>query len=50
MIIPVRFGQDPEDLGAMVREINRTQVEAEEYLSDSVYYYDRQTDRLEIAA
>ena len=50
MIIPVHFGQDPEDLGAMVREINRTQVDAEEFLSDSVYYYDRERDYLEIAA
>ena len=35
-----------ELVGALAPE----EQEAEEYLSDSVYYYDRQTDRLEIAA
>lgn len=34
-------GQSPENLAAMVREINATQVEAEEVLSDSIYYYGR---------
>lgn len=29
----------PEQLGEMVREVNATQVEPEEVLSDSVYYY-----------
>lgn len=50
MIVPCRYEEDPEDLGKMVREINRTEVDAEEFLSDSVYHYDRIMDRVEIAA
>ena len=50
MIVPYRYEDDPEDLGKMVREINRTQVDEEEFLSDCVYYYDRVLDRVEIAA
>lgn len=34
-------GEKPEDLRAMVREVNETQVAVEEVLSDSVYYFDR---------
>lgn len=34
---------------AMVREVNRTQVTAEEFLSDSIYFYDRETNSLSIA-
>ena len=30
-----------EELGSMIEEINETQVEAEEVLSDRAYYYDR---------
>ena len=33
-------------LSQMVREINRTQVEAEDVLSDIVYYYDREKKKL----
>ena len=50
MIVPVRCGQDPEELGEMVREINRTQVDAEEFLSDSVYRFNREMNQVEIAA
>ena len=32
--------EDPEKLREMVREVNEQQVEPEEVLSDSVYYYD----------
>lgn len=41
-----------EDAGAlkeMVHDVNRTQVSAEEVLSDSVYYYDREKDIISIA-
>ena len=50
MIVPCRYESDPEDLGRMVREINRTQVDEEEFLSDCVYYYDRQLGKVDIAA
>ena len=35
-------------LKEMVKEVNSTQVEPEEFLSDNVYFYDRQTDKIEI--
>ena len=50
MIVPVHCGQDPEELGEMVREINRTQVDEEEFLSDSVYRFNREMNQVEIAA
>ena len=34
------------ELTRMVREVNQTQVEADEILSDQVYYYDRQQEKL----
>lgn len=34
------------ELSEMVQEVNRTQVESEETLSDHVYYYSRETDRI----
>ena len=35
-----------EELGSMIEEINETQVEAEEVLSDRAYYYDRESGNL----
>ncbi len=37
-----------EHLKRMVKEVNSTQVEPEEVLSDNVYMYNRQTDKIEI--
>jgi hypothetical protein len=34
-------GEDEDELKAMIHDINVTQVEPEEVLSDSLYYYDR---------
>ncbi len=42
IIIPASFQQNPGKLQEMVREVNRTQLEAEEILSDCVYYYSRE--------
>ena len=41
IITPDRHQFSYEELSAMVKEINETQVEAEEVLSDHAYYYDR---------
>ena len=35
-----------EELASMIEEINETQVEAEEVLSDRAYYYDRESGKL----
>ena len=41
-----REAPSKEELSEMVAEINRTQVEAEEVLSDHAYYYDRKQEKL----
>lgn len=46
IIIPEKAAAGKEELSAMVAEINRTQVDAEEVLSDRAYYYDRIEGRL----
>ncbi len=40
MIIPKTEGSDYRELEAMVQDVNATQVEPEERLSDHVYEYD----------
>ena len=42
-------GGSVEELKAMVRETNRTQVLPDEILSDNVYYYSIATGELSIA-
>ena len=46
IVIPEHAAVGKEELSAMVAEINRTQVEAEEVLSDRAYYYGREERRL----
>ena len=49
-IILMREDMAPEmeTLREMVQEINSTQVLVEDYLSDSIYYYDRNTKEVTI--
>ena len=49
LLIPVNSDMDIEYLRDMVRTVNRTEVAPDEILSDSVYYYNRLRDRVEIA-
>lgn len=42
ILVPKELSPSPKELGEMVREINRTQVEREERLSDRVYEYDKE--------
>lgn len=46
IIVPEKAAVQKEELSVMVAEINRTQVDEEEILSDNAYYYDRETGRL----
>lgn len=46
ILIPESYGMDRRHLQEMVREINRTEVENEEVLSDNVYYYCGEEERL----
>ncbi len=40
LLVPCASGVDEEILNQMVREVNSTSVNQEDYLSDHVYYYD----------
>ena len=44
ILLPSDGTQESAQLKAMVQEVNRTQVDEKEVLSDSVYYYDRKKD------
>ncbi len=46
ILIPESKAVSKEEMESIVRETNETEVEAEEFLSDHVYYYDR--ERLEL--
>ena len=49
LFIPDTGDMDVNYLKQMVRDVNTTQVAPDEILSDNVYYYDRLTDRVEMA-
>lgn len=49
LLIPANADMDAEYLRDMVRTVNRTEVAPDEILSDNVYYYNRLTDRVELA-
>lgn len=40
LVVPDNYGMKAENLEAMVREINATQIPRDEFLSDHVYHYD----------
>ena len=46
LLVPERRELETDGLQRMVCEINRTQVMPEEVLADSVYYYDRENDKI----
>lgn len=46
ILIPESYGMERSHLQEMVKEINRTEVENEEILSDNVYYYSGKEERL----
>ena len=46
ILIPECYVMDKRRLQEMVKEVNRTEVENEEILSDNVYYYSGKEDRL----
>lgn len=48
IIVPVSFPATREELQEMVREINRCEVAAEDFLSDEVYLYRREVHKLSI--
>lgn len=46
ILVAKSYAVDREELEEMVREINETQVDEEEVLSNKVYYYDRKTRKI----
>ena len=50
IIVPDTGNINAEDLGAMVKDVNSTQVAPDEVLSDNVYFYDREAKTLYITA
>lgn len=46
IVLPEGMAPEWEELNGMVREINETQVEEEEVLSDDAYFYERAQERL----
>lgn len=48
IIVPASIRATKAELRSMVKEINETQVEPEEVLSDSVYYYERKSHKLSL--
>ena len=46
LIVPVSAGMDVEMLSTMVREVNATEVSAQDKLSDKVQFYDREREQL----
>ncbi len=48
ILVPESKGLDPEKMNMMVQEVNKTQVEEEEQLSDHIYFYERKKKQLMI--
>lgn len=48
ILMPASLREDPDSLRGIVREVNLTAVAPEEFLSDSIYYYDCQTDQVSL--
>ena len=46
LLIPVGAFTGSQELGEMVREVNMTVLSQEDFLSDSIYYYDREKNEL----
>lgn len=46
VILTTAHGKDADSLKQMVREINATQVLQEDFLSDNIYYYSKETKKI----
>lgn len=50
LFIPAREDMDVSELSKMVREVNATEVSMQDYLSDTVYHYSVQDNRVTVAS
>jgi len=48
VILTSEYGKDPHSLTQIVRDINRTQVAQEDFLSDNVYHFSKETREITI--
>lgn len=48
LILPYADPSENGEIKAMIRDVNRTQVAAEEVLSDNLYFYEQSTDELQM--
>lgn len=48
IIVPAEFAMSKEELQEMVREINRSEVAQEDFLSDEIYLYQRKFHKLSL--
>ena len=48
LLVPVSANMETEILKEMILHVNETEVKQEERLSDNLYYYSRESDRLEV--
>lgn len=48
LFVPAYVGFDEKSLKQMVQNVNATEVSEQEFLSDNVYYYSMDDDRMEI--
>lgn len=48
LLVPENDIWNPDELRQMVHEVNRAYVKGEDFLSDNIYYYDSETDTLQI--
>ena len=48
ILLPLEDNTDFDELKDMVHHVNRTQLDREEFLSDNIYLYRRDTDNIEI--
>ena len=49
LLIPENDNCNPDKLRQMVHEVNRTYVKRQDFLSDNIYYYEKERDRIQIA-
>ena len=49
LFVPASVGMDVEYLRQMVHDVNEAEVSEQEFLSNNVYYYSLDTDRMVIA-
>lgn len=49
ILIPMKEGDDINELKVMVHSVNTEMLEPEDFLSDNVYIYRRSTGQIEIA-